>query len=79
MAGLIEGEHAGGDPSPFTARGVYAGIRAAGYCHLYCLQKEAFDQVLEGHPGFARHMHDIVRQRQTEIIAEAFSSERKEE
>jgi len=29
VAGLIEGKHAGGDPSPFTARGVYAGIGAA--------------------------------------------------
>jgi leucine dehydrogenase len=29
VAGLIEGEHAGGNPSPFTARGVHVGIRAA--------------------------------------------------
>ncbi len=29
VAGLIEGEHAGGNPSPFTARGVFMGIRAA--------------------------------------------------
>lgn len=29
VAGLIQGKHAGGDPSPCTARGVHAGIRAA--------------------------------------------------
>ena len=29
IAGLPHGDHASGDPSPFTARGVYNGIRAA--------------------------------------------------
>lgn len=29
VAGLPHGEHASGDPSPFTARGVYNGIKAA--------------------------------------------------
>lgn len=29
VAGLPHGDHASGDPSPFTARGVYNGIRAA--------------------------------------------------
>ncbi len=29
VAGLSHGDHASGDPSPFTARGIYNGIRAA--------------------------------------------------
>ncbi|MFC7050823.1 Glu/Leu/Phe/Val dehydrogenase dimerization domain-containing protein [Emcibacter nanhaiensis] len=62
VIGLSEGEHASGDPSPFTAEGVFNGIRAA---VKYKLGKEDMDGMTVavqglGHVGYylCRFLHE---------------------
>lgn len=61
IAGLPHGDHASGDPSPFTARGVYNGIRAA---VKYKLGKDSLEGLTiavqgVGHVGLylCKHLH----------------------
>lgn len=61
IAGLPHGDHASGDPSPFTARGVYNGIRAA---VKYKLGKDSLEGLTVavqgvGHVGLylCEHLH----------------------
>ncbi|MDG1707786.1 MAG: Glu/Leu/Phe/Val dehydrogenase dimerization domain-containing protein [Emcibacteraceae bacterium] len=62
IAGLPTGDHASGDPSPFTARGVYNGIRAA---VKYKLGKDSLEGLTVavqgvGHVGLflCEHLHN---------------------
>ncbi|WP_417318436.1 Glu/Leu/Phe/Val dehydrogenase dimerization domain-containing protein [Emcibacter sp.] len=62
VIGLSEGEHASGDPSPFTADGVFQGIRAA---VKYKLGREDLSGLTVavqgvGHVGYyiCRHLHE---------------------
>lgn len=49
-----------------------ATVRAADYCDLYVLERQAFDQFTERHPAFAAHLHEVARARgQTETPSES--------
>lgn len=75
VAGLPEGEHASGDPSPFTARGIYNGIKA---CVKYKLGKDSLDGLTVavqgvGHVGryLCEHLHgDGVKLLVSDIVQE---------
>ena len=75
VAGLSEGDHASGDPSPFTARGIYNGIKA---CVKYKLGKDSLQGLTVavqgvGHVGqyLCEHLHnDGVKLLVSDIVQE---------
>jgi voltage-gated potassium channel len=43
-----------------------ASVRARGYCDLYVLSRQDFDECLRAHPVFARHIRDVAAERERE-------------